>query len=452
MKHTREHWGSRLGFIMAAAGSAIGVGSLWRFPFIVGQNGGGAFVLLYLIFTFAIGLPVFIAELIVGRKSQKSAVLAYSDLSGSSKWRFIGWLNLLSCLIILSFYAVVSGWGVSYTLMSLTQFTKGLDASQISGTFDTLFESGDINLLWLFLFLLINVGVVYAGVRKGIEKWSKILMPMLLVMLLGLFVFSLTLEGFPKALRFVLYPDFSAVTPTTVLSALGMAFFTLSVALGIILTYGSYMRRTEDIPRTAGIVALMTVLVSLLSALMIFPIVFTFGYEPAGGPGLVFKTMPVLFSKLPGTLILSTLFFTLFVFTALTSSISLMEMLASNVIEYFNITRKKATLFVAAAAFVLGIPSALSGTQSLFANWNKIYGMDFFATMDFITSSWLMPLAGLLTTFFVGWVICQKQVREEFTAGTSLQIWYKPWLFAVRFVAPVVVILIILQEAGVLTL
>ncbi len=437
---------------MAAAGSAIGVGSLWRFPFIVGENGGGAFVLLYLFFTFAIGLPVFIAELIVGRRSQKSALFAYSDLSGKNKWRFIGWLNLLSCLIILSFYAVVSGWGVSYTLMSLTQFTKGLDAAQISGVFDTLFTSGDINLLFLFLFLLINVGVVYAGVRKGIEKWSKILMPMLLALLLGLFCYSVTLDGFGQAVEFVLYPNFDKVTPTTVLSALGMAFFTLSVALGIILTYGSYMQRTEDIPRTAGIVALMTVLVSLLSALMIFPIVFTFGYTPAGGPGLVFKTMPVLFSKLPGTLILSTLFFTLFVFTALTSSISLMEMLASNIIEYFNIGRKKATLLVAGAAFILGIPSALSGSGTLFAGWKKIYGMDFFSTMDFITSSWFMPVAGLLTTFFVGWALSRKVTQEEFTMGARTCRWYLPWLFAVRFVAPIVVILIILQEAGVLVL
>lgn len=436
---------------MAAAGSAIGVGSLWLFPYIVGSSGGGAFVLLYLLFTFLIGLPVFISELIIGRKTQTCALDAYVQL-GSQKWRFIGWLNVLSCLIILSFYSVVAGWGVSYTLMSLTQFTAGRTPEEISGVFDTLYASADINLLWLFVFLLINVGIVYAGVRKGIERWSKILMPMLLVFLVGLLAYSWTLKGLPQALRFVLYPDFAAITPGVILKALGLAFFTLSVALGIILTYGSYMKRDEDLPKTASLVAVMTVSVSMLSALMIFPIVFTFGYEPASGPGLVFRTLPVMFAQLPGTLVLSTVFFLLFVFTGLTSSISLMEMLTANMMDHFKLSRKKAVLAVAAAAFVLGIPSALAGSNTLFSSWKTVYGMDFFDTMAFITSDWFMPIAGLLTILFVGWSLSKKMVLEEFQLGTHWKFLHKPWYFMVRYVVPVIVILIILQEAGVLNI
>ncbi len=450
MAQRREHWGSRLGFILAAAGSAVGVGSLWRFPYIAGQNGGGAFIILYLIFTFTLGLPVFIAELIIGRKTQKSAILAYTELSHKSQWKFIGWLNFLSCLIILSFYSVVSGWGVSYTLMSLTGFTEGRTPDQISGTFDILYRSADINLLWLGVFLLINVGVVYAGVKKGIEHWSKILMPALFVMLLGLLGFSLTLDGLPKALHFIFYPDWAKVTPSMILSALGMAFFTLSVALGIILTYGSYMRSKEDVPKTALTVACMTVFVSILASVMIFPIVFTFGYTPEAGPGLVFKTMPVLFAKLPGTLILSTIFFVLFVFTALTSSISLMEMLVSNLMENFGLNRKRAVGLTAVGAFILGVPSALAGSGLLFGKWQTIYGRDFFETMDFITSNWFMPIAGFLTTVFVGWVIDKQIVKSEFLSGTKWMCWYRPWFFMVKYVAPIVVAAIILQQAGII--
>ena len=449
MKHTREHWGSRLGFILAAAGSAVGVGSLWRFPYMTGQNGGGAFIMLYLGFTFLIGLPVFIAELIIGRKTQKSAVMAYPALTGKSEWKFIGWINVLSCLIILAFYSVVIGWGVSYTLMSLTQFTKGLSPTEISEVYDKLYRSADINILWLFVVLLINVGIVLSGVRKGIEHWAKILMPALFVFLIGLLCYSLTLEGLPQALRFIFYPDFSKVTPSAVLSALGMAFFTLSVALGIILTYGSYMKSNEDIPKTACIVAVTTVSVSLLASIMIFPIVFTFGHAPSAGIGLVFKTLPVLFSQLPGTLILSTIFFSLFVFTGLTSSISLLEMLVANVMENFQMTRKKAVMWTALGTFIVGIPCAVSGTDTLFANWPKIYGQDFFLTMDFLTNNWLMPIAGIITTVFVGWVVDKNVVKSEFQSGTKWMCWYGPWRFMIRYVAPVVVAIIILEEAGI---
>ena len=276
MAKQREHWGSRLGFIMATAGSAIGLGSLWRFPYVTGENGGGAFVLLYLIFTFLIGIPVFLGELIVGRTAQKSPVNAYSSLSNGSQWRMIGWLNIITNFLILSYYSVVSGWSVNYALMSLNHFTMGKTPEQIRSIFDILYKSSDMNLLFHFIFMALTAGVVYGGVRKGIEYWSKILTPALLVLLVGLFIFSVFLPGFPEAAKFILYPDFSKLGPNGILNALGMSFFTLSVGLGILVTYGSYMKPDEDIPKTGFIIGAVSVSVSLFAALMIFPIIFSF--------------------------------------------------------------------------------------------------------------------------------------------------------------------------------
>lgn len=451
MKQAREHWGSRVGFIMAAAGSAIGLGSLWRFPYLTGKNGGGIFILLYLAFTFLIALPVFIGELVIGRRAQRCAVNIFPDLTPESPhWKLAGWLNVLTTFLILSYYCVVSGWCVNYIFLSLNQFTAGKTPEQIGQVFDTLYASADINLFWNVIFILVNAGVVYAGVRKGIEYWSRILTPTLLVILLVLFGFSTTLDGFGEAFRFIFYPDVSKLTPSSVLNALGMAFFTLSVGLGIILTYGSYMKPTEDIPKTGLIVSSMTVVVSLMCALMIFPIIFTFGIEPQSGAGLVFKTLPVLFAKLPGALVLSTVFFILLVFTALTSSISLFEVLVSTLIELFNWTRSKAVILCCSAVFIVGIPSALSGSGTLFKNWKAMYGKDYFDTLDYITGSWMLPIAAFLTTLFVGWFIQKQVAHEEFLKGTTLGKLMRPWFFAIRWIAPAAILLIILQEGGVI--
>ena len=451
MTKTHEHWATRLGFIMAAAGSAVGLGSLWRFPYIAGENGGGAFVLLYLLFTFGIGLPVFIGELIIGRKTQKSAILGYSEIAnGSSNWRILGWLNVITCLIILSYYSVVSGWCLSYALMSLNQFSLGKSASEIKQVFETLFSSPGINLFWFALFLLMNVGIIMSGVRKGIEHWAKMLMPALFAILLGLFCYSVTLPGFREAFDFVFIPDFSKLNTSAVLNALGMAFFTLSVSLGIIVTYGSYMQREDNIPYNSIIITIMTVFVSLIAALITFPIVFSSGLPPQGGPGLVFQTLPILFAKIPASTLISTTFFLLLLFAALTSTISLLEVLVANLIEVFDWSRKKATILSASLTFVVGIPSALSGSKILFPNWEEIYGKNFFDTMSYITASWFMPIAGLFVTFLIGWKMKRSDALEEFSRGTKRPYLAKPWLFLIKWICPVIVMLIILQEAGLL--
>lgn len=434
---------------MATAGSAVGLGSLWRFPYIAGDNGGGAFVFLYILFTFLIGFPIFIAELLMGRKTQLSSIESYTELAGpSSNWRILGWLNFLTCLIILSYYSVVSGWCLSYTLMSLTQFWIGKSTEEIKHVFDVLFTSPSINLFWFAIFLVMNVGIILGGVRKGVEHWSKILMPILFTILIALFLYAITMPGFLPALSFIFVPDFSKLSASGVLNALGMACFTLSVGLGILITYGSYMQKKEDIPSNGAIVALMTVFVALISALTIFPIVFTFGFPPEMGPGLVFQTLPVLFAKLPASILISTVFFALLLFAALTSTISILEMLVANMIDLFNFTRRKATLIAALLTFIIGIPSALSGSDLLFPDWTAIYGKNFFDTMNYITASWFMPIAALFATLFVGYRMKKEVVFEEFLSGTKARFLLRPWFFAVRYIAPIAIILIILQQTG----
>ena len=448
MKQVREHWGSRIGFILATAGSAIGLGSLWRFPYVTGQNGGGLFVLLYLVFTFFIALPVFIGELVIGRSSQLSAVGAFSKLSNESpNWKLLGWLTVLTTFLILSYYCVVSGWCVNYIFLSLTKFTEGKTPEQIRSVFDTLQASGDINLFWTFIFLLFNIGVVCGGVRKGIEHWSRLLTPALMCILISLFIFSITLDGFGQAFRFVFYPDCSTFSASSVLHALGMSFFTLSVGLGIILTYGSYMLPSENIAKTGLIVSGMTVLVSLMSAMMIFPIIFTFGIEPQVGAGLVFKTLPILFAKLPGSLVISTIFFVLLVFTSLTSSISLFEVLVANLMELFNWQRIKAVIISSSAVFLFAMPSALSGSGCLFANWKSMYGRTFFETLDYVTGNWMLLLSALFTTLFIGWIMRRQTVYEEFLKGSKFDKIVSIWFFMIRWLAPLAILLIVLEEA-----
>ncbi len=451
MSKVHEQWASRLGFLMATAGSAIGLGSLWKFPYMTGTNGGGAFFLLYVIFTFLIGLPVFIADIIIGRKSQRSSILAFTELSGGSEnWRILGWLNVLTSLLILSVYCVVAGWSLSYTLMSLNQFTTGKSAAEISATFDTLFKSPGINIFWFTIYLLANLGIVMGGVKRGIEYWSKILMPALFIILMALFIYAVTLPGFGEAARFIFVPKWDKLGADGILNALGMAFFTLSVGFGIIITYGSYMQKEVDIPKNGALIAFMTVVSSVIAALTIFPVVFTFGLPPEGGPGLIFKTLPVLFAKLPASLLISTVFFALVFFAAITSSISLLEVLVANVMEVFSISRKRAVYGMSLVTFVLGVPSAVAGSKWIFPSWQAIYGKNFLDTVDYLVSSWMAPFACLFVTIFIGWNYSKQLSLAEFRSGTTSGWLALPWYYSVKYLAPISVIIIILQQAGLL--
>ncbi len=449
MQNQREHWGSHLGFILAAAGSAVGLGTLWKFPYITGENGGGLFFIIYVLCILFIGIPIFIAELLLGRAAQRGAVGIFDKLSNHSTfWKAPGWFGVMGAFFLMSYYSVVAGWGLNYVFMSINQFYQGRTNEEISSTFDILAASGDITLFWHFAFLAITVAVVYPGIKHGIEYWSKIMTSSLVVLLFGLACYSFTLDGFWEAFNFLLRPDYAEFKPSACLEALGLSFFTLSLGQGVMLTYGSYMRRTEDIPKTSFIIAIMIVLISLLAGLMIFPIIFTFGFAPQGGPGLVFKTLPVLFAKLPGALLISTAFFLLLVFTALTSSIALVEVVVANAMDLLGWSRKKAVLTVGAAIFIAGIPSALSSSDTIFANWTRLYGKSFFNTMDDLVSVWIMPVGGLLLAIFTGWVLDKKVREEEFFHGTTLKWLFKPWLFFIKWVCPLAIVFIMLQKSG----
>ncbi len=447
MQKQREHWGSKLGFVMAAAGSAIGLGTLWKFPYVVGENGGGAFIFIYVLCTLFIGIPLFIAELMLGRYAQKGAVATFQTIEHpSSPWKVAGWLGVIASFLIMSYYSVIAGWGLNYMLMSLNQFYVGRTPEQIEGAFDVLSSSGDISLFWHFIFTALTVGVVYPGIRSGIEYWAKWMTSLLLVIVLGLFCYNITLSGFAQTVDFIFTPDFSKLTPSSCLNALGLSLFTLSLGQGIMLTYGSYMRKEDDLPKTALIVASMVTIIAILCSFIIFPVVFSFDRPPQAGFGLVFKTMPLLFAKLPGALLISSTFFLLFVFTALTSAIALVEVVVASCMDLYGWSRKKAALIIGSATALFGIPSALSNTHTLFSNWQTLYGKTFFETVDTFTSMWILPICALLIAIFTGWRFSQEHMREEFYAQTSLRWLFVPWRFFITWVVPAAIVLIILQQ------
>ena len=445
----REHWGSRFGFIMAAIGSAIGLGILWKFPYTVGQNGGGLFLFTYLICLIIVGIPVFISELILGRASQRASVGSYQILDKkSSGWKIAGWLGALSSFLIMSFYSVIAGWGMSYILMSLTGFYQGLSGKEIGDVFVALSSSGKITVFWHFAFTLITVGIVFLGVRKGIEYWSKHITRILLVLLFVLFLYATSLDGFKKALHFVFSPNANEFQLSSAIEALGLAFWTMSIGQGIMISYGSYMKKDSNIPQMAGIIALSVIIVAILASLTIFPVVFTFDLPPQSGYGLIFETLPYLFAKLPAPLVMSTLFFTLFVFTALTSAVPLIEVVATNIMELYDLPRKKAVLLVGASTFLFGIPSALAASGGIFPEWSAIYGSNFLETMNNLVSVWILPIGVLISSIFVGWRLDKYLCFEEFSSGNKWLFLFTPWRFFMRWVVPLTILIIIIQKSG----
>jgi len=449
----REHWASRLGFILAACGSAVGLGTLWKFPYVTGENGGGIFLLLYLGFTLFLAVPLFIGEVLLGRKSERGAVGAFIALSPDHKnWRVVGWLGVLSCFLILSYYCVVAGWGLSYLMMSLNQYLTLHPVQDIPTLFATLASSADISLFWATIFLLMTFGVVMKGVRQGIEFWSRILMTALVALLLLLVFYAVTLEGFKEGVHFLFSFDMSRLKPSSFVEALGLSFFTLSLAQGVMITYGSYLRSSDDIPVSALIIGATVIGISLLSAMVIFPIIFTFNLPIEEGEGLIFKTLPLLFAQLPGAMILSTVFFALFVFAGLTSSVALVEVIVANLIDLFTISRKKAVWITALACFIVVIPSAFAFTPTLFSSWPSIFGTTFFGTLDKLVSVWLLPFGGFLTATYIGWHLKHALVQEQFALHSKLAFLFRPWFFLLRWVAPLAIILIFLESSGIINL
>lgn len=449
MQHVREHWSSKLGFLFAALGSAIGLGVLWKFPYTIGQNGGGLFLLTYILCTIVIGIPVFIAELLIGRTAQSAAIPSFEKLEKEKPfWKLSGWLGVLSSFLIMSFYSIIAGWGMSYILLSLLGTTQVKEADEVTAIFHELQNSGGISISWHALFTVIVMSIVLSGVRQGIEKWSRVMTRALFVLLLVLVAYCLALPGFSDACRFIFSPNLADFTLSSVIEALGLAFFTLSLGQGIMFSYGSYMKTSDNIPMMATVVAFSVIIISILAALMVFPIVFSFGFEPAAGIGLIFQTLPFLFAKLPGGQVLAVAFFTLFVFTALTSAVAFIEVCATNLMELYQISRRKSVMIVSAMTFIVGIPVAYSWTHGIFPDWEQVYGRTFLDTLDHLVSTWFIPIGGLITSIFAGWVWSKDGSERAYEKGVRSIFFYPIWRFWMRWVVPTLIIVIVLQKSG----
>ncbi len=445
----REQWNSKIGFILAAAGSAVGLGNIWKFPYLVGENGGAAFVFLYLLCVLLVGLPVVIAEILIGRTAQKNPVGSFRELSnGNPFWMMVGGLGVLTGFLILSYYNVIAGWSLGYVIESIKGSFHDLPNPAAAGKlFDSLSSHPQWTLTFHALFMILTVSIIYAGVIKGIERAGKIMMPVLFFLIIVLVIRGVSLNGSYEGIRYLLKVDFSAVTGKTFFLALGQAFFSLSLGMGALLTYGSYMSTKEDIPGSALNIVILDTLIALLAGFMIFPAVFAMGLEPAQGPSLIFNILPVVFNSIPGGYVFRIIFFLLLTLAALTSTISLLEVITSFVVDEFNVERKKAAIILGTIVFIIGIPSAMS-----FCGWQRftIFGLTCFDFVDFISANIFLPLGGIFIALFVGWFWGTKRAVPRLLEGTSdfPAFLMKIWSLLIRYVAPVLILFIFLSSLG----
>ncbi|MCC6907617.1 MAG: sodium-dependent transporter [Phycisphaerales bacterium] len=578
MAESRGQWGSRFGFVLAAAGSAVGLGNIWKFPYITGENGGGLFVLIYLICIALVGIPIMMAEIMIGRAAQKQPVAAFHTLQGGrSAWAGVGWLGLLAGFIILSYYIVVAGWAMDFTLKAAANFTQpisevaNLEATryrvdtpvaemrdtlvqrraadlsrdpirtiqaelrpsvwktyglfeavvkgsgdpeaarailleepefraavraveelspaidevekkaeqsaidEYAGSTDTqirdqaetvkrravvfdrvqaafldVAQDGWTSMFWAAIFMLITILIVAAGVSDGIERSCMIMMPALLLLILAMVLYGMTTDGFGQAVSFIFKPDIHKLKPSGILEALGHSFFTLSLGMGAMITYGSYQRTKGGLLGQSVAIAGFDTLVALLACLMIFPITFAYGQEPSAGPGLVFMSMPLAFAEIGrGGMLLAIMFFSLLTFAALTSSISLLEVVASYFIDEHGWKRHRAAWTLGIVIFAFGVPSAFAMSSSFpMHGWQPSFGKNFFDTMDYLASNWMLPLGGLFIALYAGWVMPARLRDAELTGmSTALAM---GWLMLIRVVAPLLVIIVLMQKVGLL--
>jgi len=442
----RGQWSSKVGFILAAAGSAIGIGNIWRFPYVVGENGGGAFVFLYIFFVVIIGLPYMYAELALGRSVQRNPVGAIDAVKPRSPWKFTGYLGVATGVAILSFYGVIAGWITAYVYKM---------ASGSPGGF-TEFIGDPVKVLLLFaFFLFITAAIVHGGVSGGIERWSKILMPVFFVLLIGLIIYANTLEGSGKGLAFYLVPDFSKVTGKTILAALGQAFFSLSLGMGLMITYGSYLSKKENIISSGAYIAFADTMIAIMAGLIIFPALFAMGESPAAGPTLVFVVFPKLFAQMPAGMFVGTMFFLLLSVAALTSTISLLEVPVAYLVDEKKVSRKKIVWIMAGIVFIIGVPSALSnGASDFFTNFGllpaRLTDADFLSQISFLSADFSLSFGAFLLSIFVGWIWGARKASEEILQGSpGFQKIQGIWVFMVRFFIPVVIFIILLNVFGI---
>lgn len=444
----REGFGSRIGIIAAAAGSAIGLGNIWKFPYVAGKNGGAAFIFVYLICIMIIGIPIMLSEFILGRKTQSNAVRTFKKLAPNKPWYMTGIMGVVSAFIILSFYSVVAGWVFSYISRTITGSLIKVAPEQLADYFGTIISNPIEPIMWQFLVIFLTASIVIAGVKDGVEKYSKILMPILLGILVILMFRSLTLNGASKGIEFLLKPDFSSLSAKGVLEALGHAFFSLSLGLGAMMTYGSYIDKKENLISTAIQVTIADTGIALMAGLVIFPAVFAYGFEPSSGPSLLFITLPAVFREMPLGGIFQALFFILVGIASLTSTISMLEVIVAFFTEEFNISRKKSTVLLSIVVFIIGMPSALS--FGIMGDM-KILDKTYFDLFDFTASNILLPLGGLLISIFVGWIWgANKAVKEATNDNTITFIMANVYTFITKYIAPIGILIIFLYATGII--
>lgn len=451
-KSNRVYFGSKIGAILAAAGSAVGLGNIWRFPYEAGSHGGAAFILIYLGCVFLLGMPIMLAEFTVGRHSKASTGKAYSVLAPGTQWKWIGFLGVLAPLLILGYYSVVAGWTLEYIIASLTNGFEENSPEDFVVAFQTFSQHPYRPLLWLVVFLFLTHFIIVKGVKDGIERSSKVLMPILFVLIVVLAIFSMSLPNASKGLEFLLKPDFSKVNSEVFLSAMGQAFFSMSLGMGCLSTYASYFNSDTQMGKTALSVGAIDTFVAILAGLIIFPAAFSVGIQPDAGPSLIFITLPNVFQQAFGSIpmlsvLCSLLFYILLALAALTSTISLHEVVTAFLNEQFALKRSRAAVLVTSFCLITGILSSLS-----LGVWDeKFFGLGFFDLLDFVTAKFMLPLSGLLVCLFVGWYLKPVVSLNELTNYGHLKAPYYPiYMLILKFVAPVVIVLIFINELGLL--
>lgn len=470
----RDGFSSKFGIIAAAAGSAIGLGNIWKFPYITGQNGGAAFIIIYLICIALIGAPVMLSEFLIGRRAQRNAVGSFKKLAPGTPWFLTGWMGIAAAFMILSFYGVVAGWTIHYVILSVTNaFSSWVEGESVE-VFVGLISGADgkwwLPVLYQVLFMILTSAIVLGGVKDGIEKYSKILMPLLLVLIIALDIRAITLPGAGAGVEFLFKPDFSKIinNPASVLDALGHAFFSLSLGMGTMITYGSYIGKKENLGVTSIQVTIADTVIALLAGLAIFPAVFAYGIDPAGGPGLVFMTLPAVFAQMPLGALFAVMFFGLLTVAALTSSVSILEVVVAYFKEELNMTRTKATIIAGSVITAFGAVCSLSYSDISFFNkaifptfefvledgtWTFLQQHNFFDWFDKISANFLLPLGGLFIIIFVAWKMKKEDVKDEVSNSGALKVGYFV-VFEVlaKYVAPIGIILVFLHSIGVLRL
>ncbi len=440
---SRDGFGSKLGIIAAAAGSAVGLGNIYRFPCELGNNGGGAFLLVYLLIVLGLGVPVMLSEFVIGRKTQKNPIGAFKMLRPKSGWPIIGYMGVGCALVIMAFYSTVAGWTLEYIVKAVGNQFKDKDLATIEQEFAAFHDIGWKNVLWQGIFIFLTAFVVFKGVADGIEKYSKVLMPLLVVILIVLAVRSITLPGAGDGLTFLFKPDFSKITGSVLISALGQAFFSLSMGMGVLITYGSYIKKDDNMATSALSVTLSDTLIAVLAGVVIFPAAFSFGVQPTAGMGLVFNTLPMIFNQMAGGYYFCIIFFVLLAVAALTSTISLLEVIVAYLVEEVHIKRRLATVIAAVACMAVGVFASLSlkSNTSL-----TIGGKSIFDSLDFVSSNILLPLGALFIVIFVGWIMGKSKFFEEITNGGQLKLSLKGVIyFIIKYLAPIAIMVIFIS-------